>query len=134
MANASDGYISQHFRMDYRSKAAALNPQRWQTPSRAWHSVTPVVWVGHPRPNRTERIVTKMCAHIGLPAPKAFQFGRYSQLQGSPHAQAFLLPDHYQHRYVSHMELEFDEPVYGPVLLGSGQYFGLGLFAPGETK
>jgi CRISPR-associated protein Csb2 len=134
MTNASDGYISRHFRMDYRAKAAALHPQRWRTPSQVWRSVSPVVWVGHPRPNRNERIVAKMCSHIGLPAPKAFRFGRYSQIKGSPSAPEFLLPDHYKPRYVSHMEIEFDEPVHGPVLLGSGQHFGLGLFAPEEVR
>ena len=33
-------------------------------------------------------------------------------------------------RPASHVILEFSEPVQGPVLIGAGRYFGLGLFLP----
>jgi len=33
-------------------------------------------------------------------------------------------------RVCVHVELRFDEPVTGPVLLGVGRYFGVGLCAP----
>jgi len=33
-------------------------------------------------------------------------------------------------RLASHALLVFPEPVRGPVLLGAGRYFGLGLFRP----
>ena len=37
-------------------------------------------------------------------------------------------------RYISHLELAWDQPVPGPILLGSGRYFGLGVMLPVEEQ
>ena len=33
-------------------------------------------------------------------------------------------------RYITHLELAWDRPVPGPILLGAGRHFGLGLMLP----
>lgn len=40
----------------------------------------------------------------------------------------------WQGALITHMVLEFPEPIPGPVLLGRGRFFGMGFFAPLEEE
>lgn len=62
---------------------------------------------------------------------------RRSRFAASPPAPAFMpFPRHGREkkfqRVCVHAELEFEEPVAGPVMLGVGRYFGVGLCGPLE--
>jgi CRISPR-associated protein Csb2 len=120
-------------------------------PSRRWASLTPVALQRNPgdlaAPNpeiaaravrRAEEIVSRGCAHIWLPPPTRVRVLRRSLFPGAPSAPAFMpfprptpgrppRPERFQ-RVCVHVELEFAEPVEGPLLLGAGRYFGVGVF------
>ena len=36
-------------------------------------------------------------------------------------------------RYITHLEIAWERPVPGPILLGAGRHFGLGLMLPSAT-
>jgi len=125
-----------------------LATHRWLGPSRHWASVTPVALERNPgkltardpataagAARRAEEIITRGCAHVGLPRPTSVRVLRRSLFSGIPSAPEFgAFPrgaarpgsDKFQ-RVCVHTELEFAEPVEGPVLLGAGRYFGVGL-------
>lgn len=48
------------------------------------------------------------------------------------HAEAFAAGTRFDKRQLWHVELNFVEPVCGPLVLGDGRYCGLGLMAPAE--
>ena len=120
-----------------------LQPQTWSAPSRHWASVTPVALDENPgnlmsrdpgeaaaAAQRAEQIVARSCERIGLPVPEWVQIMRRSLFRGAPAAHRFMpYPRHGRglRRVCVHVELRFGEPVAGPVILGAGRYFGLGL-------
>jgi CRISPR-associated protein Csb2 len=60
------------------------------------------------------------------------EFGEYSPEPGVQPVREFCLrrkPEE-QPRVAKHVTLEFDQEVRGPVLLGAGRFFGLGLCKP----
>ena len=84
-----------------------------------------------------EATIASACVNIGLPHPTAVWVHRRSLLQGAPAARRFMpFPtEGGGHRRVCvHAEILFDEPVRGPVILGAGRYFGLGLCSPLEER
>lgn len=126
--------------------ARSLDPASWTGPARRWASVTPVALDKNPgdltardpavaaeAARRAEEIVARACAHICLPRPTAVRVMRRSRFAGVPPAPAFMpFPRHGSgfKRVCVHVELSFEEPVAGPVLLGVGRYFGVGLCGP----
>lgn len=126
--------------------AGALGPIVWTGPSRRWASVTPVALQHNPgnldardpavagrAVHRAEEIVSRACTHICLPRPAGVRIMRRSRFAGIPPASAFApYPRRGSgfKRVCVHVELEFAEPVEGPVLLGAGRYFGVGLCRP----
>lgn len=119
--------------MPYRSN---LQERTWSGPSRRWASVTPVLLDRFPR-GGTESpdaaaIVARSCAHVGLPAPQAITLSAHSPWAGVPPAHRFRRRRRMADpaRPAVHVRLRFAEPVSGPMLLGAGRYFGLGLMRP----
>ena len=110
-----------------RPKAAA--PARWARPARRWATAFPAVHERHVALTLEE--VCRWCDHAGVPRPVAFRASRSPFLSG-----AISLEPSEVHRQgrpsrpFSHVELRFDEPVAGPVVLGSGRQRGLGLCFP----
>jgi CRISPR-associated protein Csb2 len=127
---------------------STLRPGAWTRPSRAWRSVTPVALDRNPGrlddrdPVRAaaawraaEETIARSCVHIGLPRPAHVQLLPSVPVAGSAKASAFpaFPPAEARLRRVkAHARLEFEEPVFGPVLLGAGRYAGLGLFRPDD--
>jgi CRISPR-associated protein Csb2 len=117
---------------DEESRPLAANPDRWRGPASTWVSAFPVV---HERwqpkgPDLSE--VARWCRHAGIAAePILFRSWPVPLVEGSPS----LRPDEVhregrERRPYSHIEVEFAEPVPGPIVLGRGRQFGLGLMAP----
>ncbi len=119
----------------YEPVIRTADPATWSGPSRTWTSVTPVLYDRFPKPrpgHTAEDIISASCARIGLPKPVSIVSGKYSPVPGVPPVDEFRLqrkPEE-QSRRADHMTLEFPEPVRGPVLIGAGRYFGLGLCRP----
>jgi CRISPR-associated protein Csb2 len=113
----------------------AASPRRWCGPARRWASATPVIherWSKGP-PDLGE--ATRWCEHAGLPAPTAVRVSRRPRLAGALdlHPTQVTRAGHERRPY-SHIELEFSEEVTGPVLVGRGRQFGLGLMCPEGDK
>jgi len=133
-----------------------LHPRTYLRPSRSWATVTPVVF-GHFLRKlddaRTKKIVKECCTAIGLPEPERVSVAPVSRLPGVPHSRAFpSLSGHGKPVWTTftkgrhelprklsngaavrmryHVALDFAEPVRGPVILGAGRYFGMGLCRP----
>jgi CRISPR-associated protein Csb2 len=123
---------------------AAPDLSAWARPARRWASVTPVALDRNPgdltssdprvaavAARRAEEIVTRGCARICLPPPTRVRVMRRSRFPAAPPAPAFMpFPRRASgklKRVCAHVELEFEEPVAGPVVLGVGRYAGVGL-------
>jgi CRISPR-associated protein Csb2 len=124
----------------------ALMPTRWTEPARRWHTATAVALSRNPGdlyardPDRAakaveaaERTIAADCVNVGLPEPVAVWIHRRSLVNAAPAARRFMpfpVEGNGPRRVCVHAEILFDQPVRGPVLLGAGRYFGLGLCAP----
>ena len=138
------------------NRKKTLLPHTWTKKSRCWATVTPVVF-GHflhrLDDSRASRIVSESCEAIGLPKPKFVRISTTSLHEGVPVSAAFpslstrgkpvwttfqnrrhriprKLPDGSAVRMRYHVAVEFEEDVFGPVILGAGRYFGMGLCRP----
>jgi CRISPR-associated protein Csb2 len=95
--------------------------------------VTPILLDRFPKKNLTvEDILASACERIGLPAPLEITHQPYSKLSGVPPVPAFRLvrAKDEKPRWGAHATLRFAAPVQGPITLGAGRYFGLGLMKP----
>jgi CRISPR-associated protein Csb2 len=131
----------------------SLNWQRYSRPALIWATVTPMVFAKHPRPSRpADEVVAAACRQVGLPEPISVEVGPQASFVGSPDARSCgtvstagkpILPPSRRGarvsqldqrgnpaRFRSHVRVTFAEPVVGPVILGAGQYLGMGLLAP----
>lgn len=125
---------------------STLRPSTWTGPSRRWASATPVALDRNPGDLRSrdpkkeaaayaeaETIVAASCEHIGLPRPANVTVLPAAPLVGAAkarHFPPFSTGKPPVQRVLVHASITFAEPVAGPVLLGAGRYFGLGLFRP----
>lgn len=107
------------------------HPLRWTGPATRWVSVTPVVHERYGEDPSDLETVTRWCLNAGLPAPVACAASEMHLLNGSG-----LIPHAEQHRGGrlrgprSFLTLDFASPISGPLTLGKGRGFGLGLMAP----
>jgi len=136
-------------RMARSAPGEGLDPAIWLGPARRWASITPIALHRNPgkltsadpaiaarASRRAEEIVSDACTHVSLPRPARVRIMRRSRLPAIPSAPEFMpyprRPSggtRFQ-RVCVHVELEFAEAVQGPVLLGAGRYFGVGLCRP----
>jgi CRISPR-associated protein Csb2 len=116
--------------------AQALLPRTWNRASLRWASVTPILLDRFPSKKgpTVEEILRKSCERSGLPEPE-IEHSPYSKVPGVPPVPQFRLLRKREERarWGVHAELKFPVPVKGPVLLGAGRFFGMGLMKPIET-
>ena len=130
--------------------STTLSDRTWTRNARVWASVSPMLLDRFPKlvkKNGTEplangfeykhgdspeEIVADACERIGLPRPKAVRLHKNSLVLGVASSTRFRLRRRSDEapRPASHVILEFAKPVHGPILIGAGRYFGLGLFLP----
>lgn len=128
------------------SRLSTLTAARWVGPARRWDTATAIALSRNPGKlfsrdpmvvaravEEAEASIAEDCVRIGLPAPAAVWVHRRSNVSGAPAARRFM-PFPYKgdgHRRVCvHAEILFEEPVEGPLMLGAGRFFGLGLCVP----
>jgi CRISPR-associated protein Csb2 len=131
-----------------------LRAETWCASSRRWISVTPValdrnpgnLYAHEPRVageawQAAAEILTVACERIGLPRPSRVEVLPSVTLSGAAKARAFApfpADGGRTQRVKVHAYLEFADAVRGPLILGAGRYYGLGLFRPlpprGEQK
>jgi CRISPR-associated protein Csb2 len=113
-----------------------LQEKAWAEPARRWASVTPVLLDRFPKRNGRclGKVLARSCEHVGLPHPVEVRADRHSPLFGVEPSSHFVTkrptPGWPEARLYTHVTLTFPEPVQGPILLGAGRYFGLGLLRP----
>jgi len=109
--------------------------------SRHWRTITPVVLsVGRSRDHRKERraeieatahAVRQALRHAGIrTAVREVRLQREPFQRRGALAHDFILPQRLSHQKPIHVDLIFNAPVQGPLVLGNGRYRGLGLFEP----
>ena len=126
---------------DNRRIADTLREARYRRASERWSTVTPLV---HSRylPRKSEQAVfeqvARECADVGLPAPAKIGVRRVSRFRGGPRSiDPRTLPESWTGPLrgpQAHLDLWFDKPVRGPVLLGRARHFGVGLCLPFDDR
>ena len=104
-----------------------IDPDTWSHPAQVWNTVTPIVLDRYPkRGQAVEALIADSVSLAGFPRPQQVEIP-VMPLRGVPLAKNFLGrgPGHR-----THARLHFAEPVRGPMLVGRGRYFGLGLLRP----
>lgn len=121
-------------KVDRSRRSWTTNPRRWQGPARLWVTALPAVSDRHQQID--SRAVIRWCEQAGLPEPVRFRISRKPLLPGGVdlHPTETRRPGHTQTRPYVHVGLVFEEPVVGPVVIGSARSYGLGLCAPCEPR
>ena len=128
-------YLKRHD--DSRS---SLLPDRYVRSSNTWTSATPIILDQYPKKNKSpEEIIAKSCTNMGLPKPVSVTTSRYSEILGAPAAytasksnKGWLSPKPglFAERFVCHATISFHVKISGPVIVGAGRYYGMGLCLP----
>ena len=119
--------------IDTAPKLRTLNPATWTGPARVWRSATPVVLDQHPKQSRNETFVDMLhlsFMNAGLPTPTDLRVAREPFLPGAIAGIAQANGQIKRPGIAVHCEARFEEPLRGPVLVGRGRYFGVGLLKP----
>ena len=129
---------------------SSLQPSRYVRSARTWATVTPIALDRHPkavgneaRQQEVARIICDSCVRAGLPRPAEVVPDKHSAIRGcaparpaprSPEWAHWALPGSLKGHVLTHATLMFEEPVLGPVALGAGRFFGLGLCLPIDRR
>lgn len=127
-----------------------LQAETWCRPSRSWATVTPIALDRNPGDlhagdadkraaafAEASRLVATAVGRIGLPPPETVMVSRSCLMPGTMKPRRFPrypVTATRPQRVLVHAQLEFDEPVVGPILLGAGRFQGLGLCMPIDRK
>jgi CRISPR-associated protein Csb2 len=122
----------------------------WSRSSHAWVTTTPIALDRNPgdlfsrdreaakiASEAAERSIITACERIGLPTPSYVQVHPSVPLIGTVKARlypAFPADPKKNQRVKVHARIEFPVRVTGPILLGAGRYYGLGLCLPQPTE
>lgn len=121
------------------SIAKTLRPNTYVDASQYWASVTPVAFGRHPKKQAGKDVlslIAQNCREIGLPEPVSANIVRAGKFHAVPLAGEFKQSTDLQRclylkdKLLAHIELRFDRPVSGPLILGAGRFLGLGLCRP----
>lgn len=108
-------------------------PARWQGPATRWVSATPVVHERHGQVNDAE--IARWCANAGIAdVPVRWRTHRHPLTVGAVVLRRDAVHRRYPGAPYSHVALEFERPLTGPLAIGRGRQFGLGLLAPDRSR
>lgn len=132
--------------LEQEAEQSTLLADTWCARATTWASATPVALDRNPGDLRSsdprkraaafanaEETIALACERIGLPRPRRVTATPAAPLAGGAkarHFPPFQAGKPPIQRVLVHARLQFERPVAGPVLLGAGRYFGLGLFRP----
>lgn len=136
-------------RVDVPAKAA-LDPTRWCRASTRFITATPIALDKNPgnlRSNQdgtaskaaleAQQSTSEACLRVVGVRPSSVEVSLAPLLPGAQHVRDFLpwpgRPGRTP-RVRVHADIRFEAPVRGPLLLGAGRYFGLGLCLPVEDR
>lgn len=136
-------------RVDVSAKAA-LDPTRWCRASTRFITATPIALDKNPGKLRSnqggtarkaaleaQQNISDACLRVVGVRPSSVEVSLAPLLPGAQHVRDFLpwpgRPGRTP-RVRVHADIRFEAPVRGPLLLGAGRYFGLGLCLPVEDR
>ncbi len=136
-------------RVDVSAKTA-LDPTRWCRASTRFLTATPIALDKNPGNLRSnldgtarkaaleaQQSISDACLRVVGAQPSSVEVSLAPLLPGAQHVREFLpwprRPGRTP-RVRVHADISFDAPVRGPLLLGAGRYFGLGLCLPVEDR
>lgn len=128
------------------SAKKSLSPERWCRASKRFITATPIALDKNPGNLRSvqdgtarraaleaQRGISDACLRIVGVRPVSVEVSLAPLLSGAQHVRHFLpwpgRPGRTP-RVRVHADIRFEDAVYGPLLLGAGRYFGLGLCLP----
>jgi len=133
-------------RLGEEALQSPLRAATWCAASRSWASATPLALDRNPGDLRAsdprkqaaahaeaEATIVLACERLRLPRPARVTVVPAPPLAGSANARDFppyATGNPPVQRVLVHATLALEAPVRGPLLLGAGRYFGLGLFRP----
>ena len=116
-----------------REYRRALDLRRhWGRKSRRFATVTPMIADCWPKGDEN-KIADSIEKIVKGARVKSAQLRRQSAFAGAPPSPAFDMSPHKQKRPWFHLVFELDKPARGPIVLGSGRYFGMGLCLPTDS-
>jgi CRISPR-associated protein Csb2 len=136
-------------RVDVSAKAA-LDPTRWCRASKRFITATPIALDRNPGNLRSnldrtahkaaleaQESIREACLRVVGVRPSSVEVSLAPLLPGTQHVRDFLpwpgRPGRTP-RVRVHADIRFEAPVRGPLLLGAGRFFGLGLCLPVEDR
>jgi CRISPR-associated protein Csb2 len=127
-----------------------LRPITWSRPAKRFVTATPIaldrihVNLRSHRPSATkaasinaQRTISNACLSVGLPEPHAIEISFDPLLVGAEHVRSHGPYPRLTGRLdkvLLHATMVFREVVRGPVIVGAGRYFGLGLCLPVDDE
>lgn len=137
-------------RIEWGSTQTTLRSRVWCGPANVWYSATPVALdrnPGDPQSREPRKlaeaideaveIICRACERIELPRPRYVEIQPAAPWAGAAKARQY--PPYPEdagrtRRLLTHVRVEFDQRVEGPILLGAGRYLGLGLLRPEPSR
>jgi CRISPR-associated protein Csb2 len=132
--------------MQNEPSVSSLKPCRYLRSATTWATATPIALDRHPKEKEHDAlqgeicsIIADACTRTGLRRPVMVVPDTHSAIRGtfparpsprSPPWMRWAVAGALQGRVLTHATLVFDQEVQGPVVLGAGRYFGLGLCLP----
>jgi len=113
---------------------------RYRRQARRWRTVTPVILHGFNTQRgqislkKTDLLIGQAFDESGFPKEliQEFQFQEAPLVPNTTAAKAVWKAKHLRKRPAYHLDVTFREKVEGPMVIGIGRHYGLGLFAPVE--
>lgn len=109
--------------------------QQYTKEAKFFQTVTPVIMPGFDdlKYRKAQKLIIKALQQSGFSAEDDIED---IYLQKAPFlsccysTNSYSLPNYLQNKPGMHVQLKWKEPIFGPLAIGSGRHFGLGLFAP----
>lgn len=125
------------FWLDYRPAEPlprSASASYWTRKSAQWVTATPVVLDRYPKDRDLAYAVMQSVLLAGLPEPVEVEACTAALTPGAVTLSPRELPQRARRRLYCHARITFDREITGPVLVGAGRYFGVGLFLPEHVK
>ena len=118
-----------------RRSPGTVQRGRWERASTDWASVTPVIMELRRKNGPTQSDVGEWLGRHGIDTAFDFRWSPVPILDGGWAYEPFdVFRRVEQRRPYGYLRLRFAEPVRGPLLLGRGRHYGMGLMAPIEVR
>ncbi|WP_418139801.1 type I-U CRISPR-associated protein Csb2 [Oceanimonas smirnovii] len=107
----------------------ALRKDTWVRSSKVWQSITPIELDRHPKKNKGETISTALAdsfVRAGFPKPVKIELRKNTTVQGGLNSSSDKC-------LRVHAVVTFSQSLEGPVTVGRGRYFGMGMMVPANV-